>query len=165
MGMWYGIEILNHNDEGHYVKIVQSCPILHLSPDKNFRTTTFNPLYNKVDYGHNYGEKRIPYNYNENNYNNQFETTTKNPYDNARYDNNYYKKRYGTKQQNGKGYIVDDLMRGLRIWWDENGKETEYHLKYNLTQPGFWISSGPQNGIYFLLLYGNSYMFCFRFST
>lgn len=34
----------------------------------------------------------------------------------------------------------------LRLFWDENGESTEFHMRYNLTYPGFWISSGPENG-------------------
>lgn len=34
----------------------------------------------------------------------------------------------------------------LRLFWDENGQSTEFHMRYNLTYPGFWISSGPENG-------------------
>lgn len=34
----------------------------------------------------------------------------------------------------------------LRLFWDENGESTEFHMRYNLSYPGFWISSGPENG-------------------
>lgn len=34
----------------------------------------------------------------------------------------------------------------LRLFWDENGESIEFHMRYNLTYPGFWISSGPENG-------------------
>lgn len=37
-------------------------------------------------------------------------------------------------------------LQHLRLIWDENGESTEYHMRYNVSKPGFWISSGPENG-------------------
>lgn len=32
----------------------------------------------------------------------------------------------------------------LKLSWTEDGVTLEYNLRYNLTRPGFWISSIPQ---------------------
>ncbi|XP_008200112.1 uncharacterized protein LOC103314838 [Tribolium castaneum] len=141
MGMWYGIEIINHQVEDHYVRIGKSCPVLHLTLSKDYPTTTYNPLYKNYNYGYNYGERRPPHprptdrnpNYD------QYERATQGPY-----YRNYNERRYGSKFYNPRDYPYE--MRRLRIWWDENGSETEYQLKYNTSKPGFWISAGPQNG-------------------
>lgn len=140
--MWYGIEILNHNEENHYVRIGSSCPVLHLTLSKDYPTTTYNPLYKNYNYGYNYGERRPPYprpTERYPNYDDQYDRATQGPY-----YRNYNNRRYGTKYYNMRDYPYE--MRRLRIWWDENGSETEYQLKYNTSRPGFWISAGPQNG-------------------
>ncbi|RZB40171.1 uncharacterized protein BDFB_013885, partial [Asbolus verrucosus] len=146
MGMWYGIEIITHNTEGrHYVQSVPSCPILHLSEYKNYPTSTYSPLYKDYDYRHNYGERR-DYNRRTNGRKydyNQYGRVTQNPNTG----------RYGQKNHNLNGYPNE--MKRLRIWWDENGSGTEYHLRYNITRPGFWISSGPQNGSELEPIFGN----------
>jgi hypothetical protein len=142
MGMWYGIEILTHDVEEHYVRIGTSCPILHLSEDKDYPITTYSPLYKNYDYRYNYGERRPP-NTRPNERNNyeydQYGRPTQYPH-----NKNYNTRRYGTRNFNGKDYQFSE--KRLRIWWDENGSGTEYHLRYNTSRPGFWISSGPQNG-------------------
>ncbi|CAH0558180.1 unnamed protein product [Brassicogethes aeneus] len=146
MGMWYGIEIYNHLEERHYNEYKPSCPIIHLSEDKT-QTTTYNPLHRDYNYGYNYGEGhgynhhtqqgRNPENYNtyQRTREEQMEFDRNTTYPNyRRYGHNDYMRR-----------LEYDLRR-LRLYWDENGVSTEYHLRYNTTRAGFWISEGPQNG-------------------
>ncbi|XP_019867115.1 uncharacterized protein LOC109596102 [Aethina tumida] len=153
MGMWYGIEIYNHVEERHYNKVVPSCPIIHLSEDQHPQTTTFNPLHRNYNYGYNYGEGhgqyynhrttqgRIPTDYHTNptNYH-------RSPQEQLEFDRNTTYPNY--RQYDHHGYMrkLEYDMRRLRLYWDENGSSTEYHLRYNITKPGFWISEGPQNG-------------------
>ncbi|KAJ8985510.1 hypothetical protein NQ317_015054 [Molorchus minor] len=50
-----------------------------------------------------------------------------------------------------KGYYnsyVPTEMKYLRLYWDESDSaSTEFHLRYNVSRPGFWISSGPEVGM------------------
>ncbi|KAJ3647189.1 hypothetical protein Zmor_024721 [Zophobas morio] len=140
MGMWYGIEIINHNSEQHYVRMGNSCPILHISEDKDYPITTYNPLYKNYNYGYNYGERRVPTDRPTQHEYDQYGRPIQNPY-----DRNYYNRRFGTTKNPNRRERQYDMKR-IRIWWDENGAGTEYHLRYNTSRPGFWISSGPQNG-------------------
>lgn len=51
MGIWNGIEIIDHDSERHFVRQVQSCPIIHISEDRSFSS-----LYKDyTDYNYNYG--------------------------------------------------------------------------------------------------------------
>lgn len=39
-----------------------------------------------------------------------------------------------------------EQIKRMRLLWDEKGVHTEYSIRYNVTKPGVWITSGPQNG-------------------
>ncbi|XP_045470333.1 uncharacterized protein LOC123677698 [Harmonia axyridis] len=219
MGIWYGIEIIDHESERHYVRQVQSCPIIHISEDRSF-----NPLYQDYNnYNYNYARRgydtydlttdrsrtypydpstytRNPYSvdpYNKDPYNrdrdpyrrtpqyrdplnrdpysrNPYPTSYPNhrdhynpdPYnrdhvDGGRYDINRvtnrgyndhrlpnFDRRYHPDRYPPVGYgrkFYDEVKR-LRLLWDENGVSTEYMVRLNVSMPGFWISSGPNNG-------------------
>lgn len=94
--------------------------------------------------------------YNRNQYN-------PDPYNVERYDNNLANRRYqdplSRLQPNldrryhldryppvGFGRKFYDEIKRLRLMWDENGVTTEYRIRLNVSMPGFWISSGPDNG-------------------
>lgn len=203
MGMWYGIEVINHNEDRHYVRTESSCPIIHVSQEKSHRMP-FRPLHLNYDYRYNYGERpNVDRNnqnnqqqYDQNSYRqnpptrfgaqydqqtrfsgNQYEQANRlsgkpyeqNPYrqrsqyEQKQYERNQYEQNQYRQNQFGTGpydqrygttnrdwYPLD--MGRLRIFWDENGRNTEYQLRYNVSEPGFWFSSGPRNGTSVLLI-------------
>ncbi|KAF5269268.1 hypothetical protein FQR65_LT02569 [Abscondita terminalis] len=159
MGMWYGVEIISHkqNEERHGVRFTNSCPIIHISEDNS---PTIPPFYA--------GMPNYPYNINyDNDYdNNQY---PRNDYNQDPYSTNYGQQYpYGQNNQYGQGtpyirppyrgthqgrQVIDEYQRRyaedikrLNLLWDENGSYVEYLLRYNTSKPGFWISSGPNNG-------------------
>lgn len=67
------------------------------------------------------------------------------------YDSDWYYKDFADRVRFGKVSEKDRLdyyeyIRELKILWDEAGVVTEYSIRYNKTQPGIWITSGPNNG-------------------
>lgn len=56
--MWFGVELINHKEERYNLKQVPSCPIIHISHDKE-PLTTANPLHRNYNYGYNYGQGNI----------------------------------------------------------------------------------------------------------
>ncbi|KAJ8913561.1 hypothetical protein NQ315_017112 [Exocentrus adspersus] len=156
MGMWYGVEKIDHQDERHYSRSAPSCPIIHLSEDHP--ATTTNPLYRNRQY-YGYGDQNYatgtgtpPYGGKTQEQINR-EMRERMEYDrrttyrdhparkiyNQDYINNYNNNNY----YNQIGLAEEHY---LRMYWDENGENTEFHLRYNVTRKGFWISSGPENG-------------------
>ncbi|KAJ8940163.1 hypothetical protein NQ318_019372 [Aromia moschata] len=53
MGIWYGVEKIDHMEERHYRAQSSSCPIIHISEDRP--PPTVNPLYRHYNYTHVYG--------------------------------------------------------------------------------------------------------------
>jgi len=167
MGMWYGVEVISHkqNEERYGVRHVDSCPIIHISEDNS---PTVPPFYrgntNTYPYGTNYGsgyqdgqyQQRDPYNqgtyntpgsygtnYGQGSHGTQGSQYGELPHGGIRGTTHYQGQKYGPDEY-PKRY-ADDIKR-LRLLWDENGGYVEYTLRYNTSKPGFWISSGPQNG-------------------
>lgn len=152
MGMWFGIEIINHQDEVFHTKTEFSCPIIHISEDRE-ATSTFNPLYRDYNYGYNYGRAHgygsvtdLPYSaFTDRNTVNE---KRRRVYEQAEYDR---QTTYGNYPSARKQHLYDLRhttadVKFLRVIWDENGESTEYHVRYNVSRSGFWISSGPENG-------------------
>lgn len=141
-GIWYVIEKILHTEELHYVVNVTTCPVIHISEDRR-RSTTYNPIYKTYDttYGSNYpydlnpSETGFPYS-NEQQYNKQQEEYDRR----TTYD---YQRRKNNQLQYVRHLYT---MKHLRIYWDDSSSTTEYNLRYNVSQPGFWISSGPEGG-------------------
>ncbi|KAK4879303.1 hypothetical protein RN001_007449 [Aquatica leii] len=159
MGMWYGVEIISHkqHEERLGVRQTNSCPIIHLSEDNSPTKPPFyagasnypyvnydtdyenNPLrndYNQDTYSTNYGQGQ-GYPYQPNNPYGQGSPYVRPPYSGTHQGRQYideYQRRY-----------AEDIKR-LTLLWDENGSYVEYFLRYNTSKPGFWISSGPNNG-------------------
>ncbi|KAL3282247.1 hypothetical protein HHI36_005440 [Cryptolaemus montrouzieri] len=208
MGIWYGIEIIDHDSERHYVRQVTSCPIIHISEDRSYSS-----LYKDYNnYNYNYGNRnydsydytterdrtypytsppygrntysRDPYNRDRPHDRDPYRRTS--PYGRDQYNGNpqardeysreqYSRERYDRDRLMNKGYrdpyardapnyipnrqyhheryppvgfgkkFYDEIKR-LRLLWDENGVSTEYRIRLNVSMPGFWISSGPNNG-------------------
>ncbi|KAK9888527.1 hypothetical protein WA026_000777 [Henosepilachna vigintioctopunctata] len=198
MGIWYAIEIINHDSDRHYVRQVPSCPIIHISEDRSYsslykdynnynynygsrsynpydQTTPFYPrdTYSQDPYNRDRQYDRDPYRrtspysndpYNRNPFNR--EQYNREQYNRAQYDrdrllnkahqdpyareapNFYPNRKYHTDRYPPVGYgrkFYDEIKR-LRLLWDENGVSTEYRIRLNVSMPGFWISSGPENG-------------------
>lgn len=53
--MWFGVEYINHVEERFNLKQSPSCPIIHISHDRE-PLTTISPLHRNYNYGYNYGE-------------------------------------------------------------------------------------------------------------
>ncbi|XP_023017314.1 uncharacterized protein [Leptinotarsa decemlineata] len=152
MGMWFGIEKIDHLDETRYIdKKKPSCPIIHISEDRR-SSTTLNPLYKNYNYGYNYGEghgynTQRPINARERML--QLEMR-KRIYEQSEYDR---QTTYGDYPASRRQHNYNDILgrqnfavKYLRLYWDENGESTEFHMRYNVSRAGFWISSGPENG-------------------
>lgn len=60
--MWFGIEVINHLEEMHYIRREPSCPIIHISETKP-EPTTFRPLHRNYNFDYNYGEGKNISNY------------------------------------------------------------------------------------------------------
>ncbi|CAG9854957.1 unnamed protein product [Phyllotreta striolata] len=166
MGIWFGKEIIYHRDEQFYKRTEFSCPIIHISEDKE-RTTTYNPLYGNYDYKTNYG----PAHGYDNSYNSGYETNYRSRYgvsqrpqttipmtrtaeqqlrrriyEQAEYDR---QTTYGNYPNTRRKHLFDlnrhlGELQYLRVIWDESGETTEFHMRFNITHPGFWMSSGPE---------------------
>ncbi|XP_056638254.1 uncharacterized protein LOC130446193 [Diorhabda sublineata] len=152
MGMWFGIEKINHLDEVFHTKTEFSCPIIHISEDRD-ATSTFNPLYSNYNYGYNYGRAHGYGSVTDKPISAITDRATVNEirrrvYEDAEYDR---QTTYGNYPYNKKQHLYDlKQMAGnvkyLRVIWDENGESTEYRVRYNVSRSGFWITSGPENG-------------------
>ncbi|KAJ8985509.1 hypothetical protein NQ317_015053 [Molorchus minor] len=57
MGMWYGAEIIDHQQERHFSTPSTSCPIIHISEYR--APITENPLYRNYNYSYGYGTGKI----------------------------------------------------------------------------------------------------------
>ncbi|XP_060517357.1 uncharacterized protein LOC132696511 [Cylas formicarius] len=153
-GIWYVLEKIIHTEERHYVRNISTCPIVHISEDRS-QFTTFNPLHKTYDTTYGSG-----YPYNTNPYDTTGRYPISNPYDPSnRYPtnpNDYYRQKeqydrqttYSVDHPRWRGSHKDYIqhlyeMRYLRLYWDDYGYSTEYHLRYNVSNTGYWISSGP----------------------
>ncbi|XP_030751122.1 uncharacterized protein LOC115878689 [Sitophilus oryzae] len=141
-GIWYVIEKLIHTEERHYTINLTTCPVIHISEDRK-ETTTYNPLYKTYDttYGSGY-----PYNRNPTDPRSTYTSEQEYIKQREQYDRitTYDHER---RRVNHAGYVKHlYAMKYLRIYWDDNSYSTEYHLRYNVSRPGFWISSGPEDG-------------------
>ncbi|VEN33835.1 unnamed protein product [Callosobruchus maculatus] len=174
MGMWFVKEIANHLDERHQVLKERSCPIVHITEDKD-PSLQITPLHKNYNYGYNYGQgytygplnaqqqqelKRREQIERQLEYNRKviYGDRDRNTYNTDRYNTDRYNtERYNIDRYNTDRYNTDRLnhhhgkhimrMRFLRLHWDENGVEnTEFRLRYNESKPGLWISSGPETG-------------------
>ncbi|KAF5270473.1 hypothetical protein FQA39_LY08351 [Lamprigera yunnana] len=136
MGMWYGIEMISHkqNEERYGLRQATSCPIIHISEDNSPTNPPFYVGQNNYPYNVNYD-----YEYNPNP-RNEYNTGT--PYVRPPYRGTYQGRQYVDEYQRR---YAEDIKR-LTLLWDENGSYVEYFLRYNTSRPGFWISSGPNNG-------------------
>lgn len=56
--MWFGIEQINHKEERYNLKQIPSCPIIHISHDRE-PLTTVSPLHKNYNYGYNYGQGKV----------------------------------------------------------------------------------------------------------
>ncbi|KAF7268399.1 uncharacterized protein LOC143202674 [Rhynchophorus ferrugineus] len=139
-GIWYVIEKIIHTEDRHYTMNLTNCPVIHITEDRAVSTTT-NPLFKSYDttYGSGY-----PYLKNPTDPRTKFSSDDeyrkiKEQYDRSTtYD-------YQRRKAISDGYVKYlYAMRYLRLFWDDV-YTTEYHLKYNVSRPGFWISSGPDD--------------------
>ncbi|XP_018579765.1 uncharacterized protein LOC108917570 isoform X2 [Anoplophora glabripennis] len=139
MGMWFVVEKIDHLDERHYAKRLRTCPVIHISEDRSH--TTLNPLYKGNQYrgyGEGFGYGTDGSQYGKTREQIDQERRQKLEYvSGMTHERNYPRRTY-------QNYNMD--KGHLRIYWDEEGDSTEYHVWYNITEPGFWISSGPENG-------------------
>lgn len=138
--MWYGIEIIQHTKSEESVsdqRTEYSCPGLTFSEADFF--TTQNPLHSDYNYNERYGGR---YGWNSGMY-----KPTEQPNDGKRQDhkNFYQRAKYGQVTDEDKMRNNKDIRR-LKIFWNEHGIDAEYFVRYNKTQAGTWIASGPQNG-------------------
>ncbi|CAG9826346.1 unnamed protein product [Diabrotica balteata] len=151
MGMWFGVEIINHQDEMFQTRTEFSCPVIHISEDRE-ATSTFNPLYDGYNYGYNYG-KDHPYGVTYRTTTAYTDRTTQNEVRRRIYEQTEYDRQttYGNYPNIRKQHMFDMRQTGLdvkylRLIWDENGENTEFHIRYNVSRSGFWITSGPESG-------------------
>nr|CAI5819465.1 unnamed protein product [Callosobruchus analis] len=152
MGMWFVKEIANHLDERHQVLKERSCPIVHITEDKD-PSLQITPLHKNYNYGYNYGQgytygplntqqqqelKRREQIERQLEYNRKviYGDRDRNVYNTDRYNT----ERYNIDRYNTDRYNTDRLshhhgkhimrMRFLRLHWDENGVEnTEFRLR------------------------------------
>ncbi|XP_050315410.1 uncharacterized protein LOC126749758 [Anthonomus grandis grandis] len=153
-GIWYVIEKIIHMEDRDYRLNLTTCPVLHISRD-NVESTTYNPIYKNYDttYGAQYPH-RLPQQEPENinlrsnptnrdstftsqqDYNRQlddFDRRTTYDYERRRAMQNVYAQLYGTKYLNL--YLSD-------------GRDTViHHVRYNSSEPSYWIISGPEYGV------------------
>ena len=118
MGMWFGIEVILHRYEGDArgISLHESCPVVHISEILPKYVTTT--------------------------------TLSSNYYLELSQDT--YRKDFNKNIESAKDnidvYKKMNVMRRLRLLWDEGGDDVEYSLKFNSSRAGFWISSGVYNG-------------------
>ncbi|KAF2894700.1 hypothetical protein ILUMI_11471 [Ignelater luminosus] len=153
LGMWYGVEIINHklDEERLGTQYVTSCPVVHISED---HSPTVSPYYkgtiiypSGTNYGSTYQDGQYQPTRNDNNQGTYYGTTygQQTQYGRTTYrgSTNYQGRKYSPDEYPRR--YADDMKR-LRLLWTDNGGQVEYTVRYNMSKPGFWISSGPQNG-------------------
>uniref|UniRef100_A0A8D8HC93 (northern house mosquito) hypothetical protein n=1 Tax=Culex pipiens TaxID=7175 RepID=A0A8D8HC93_CULPI len=136
MGLWYGSEVITHlgNEDGE--TIYDSCVVIHLTDTTNTSQTTDGPSRDQgppvrfaTDYG--FSGDRDGNRRNQNQQNQQQQQQN-------------YNYQWQQQQQN---------TRHLLLIWEEKEHTLEYKLRFNKSRPGFWMSSGPQEGTMIKLPY------------
>ncbi|XP_066141321.1 uncharacterized protein [Euwallacea fornicatus] len=161
-GIWYLIEKIIHTEERHLHLNLTTCPIIHIAEDRDIYST-LNPLYGLGTtlygsaYPHNiqYGQYRQPDQYGQYGSNHQ---PSRNPTDpkatfsseqdfikqTEEYDQRTtydYKRRKGMQSE----YNLFGMKR-LKIHMSDGSSTFDQRLKYNSSDSGFWIISGPEEG-------------------
>ncbi|XP_066247838.1 uncharacterized protein [Euwallacea similis] len=161
-GIWYLIEKIIHTEERHLHLNLTTCPIIHIAEDRNIYSTR-NPLYGlgTASYGsaypHNiqYGQYGQPNQYGQYRNNQQ---PSRNPTDpkatfNSEQDFIKQTEEYDhrtTYDYNRRKALHSEFSRfgvkRLKIHLSDGSNTLDHHLKYNSTDTGFWIMSGPEEG-------------------
>lgn len=102
----------------------------------------YNRDYTRDYNARDYNNRDYTRDYNNRDYNRDYKQ------ENGQWNGGVYAPNYSGDPYNQNNYLQSQLhhWKKIKIMWDEAGVSTEYILKYNITAPGFWISSGPQNG-------------------
>lgn len=128
MGLWYGSEVITHLGSEDGESIYDTCVVIHLTDTTNTSQITDSPTRDQggppvrfaTDYG--YSSDRDSSHRRGQNQQNQQQN---------------YNYQWQQQQQN---------TRHLLLIWEEKEHSLEYKLRFNKSRPGFWISSGPQEG-------------------
>lgn len=143
LGMWYGVEIISHIKNEKTIlarkRTKTACPVIRFSEDD--LPSTVSPLYQDYKYDQHYGTG-----YGYSGQGSRYRTSTYSPNEFDVYFRELSERvRLGTISEKERQRFLEDIKR-LKILWDENGVMTEYIVRYNVSQPGVWIASGPKNG-------------------
>lgn len=127
MGLWYGSEVITHLGSEDGESIYDTCVVIHLTDTTNTSQITDSPTRDQgppvrfaTDYGYS-SDRDSSQRRNQNQQNQQ----------------QNYNYQWQQQQQN---------TRHLLLIWEEREHSLEYKLRFNKSRPGFWISSGPQEG-------------------
>lgn len=134
MGLWYGSEVITHLGSEDGESIYDTCVVIHLTDTTNTsqisdgpsRDSQGPPVRFATDYGYSSDRDH---------------RRGQNQQQNQQQNYNY---QWQQQQQN---------TRHLLLIWEEREHTLEYKLRFNKSRPGFWMSSGPQEGTMIKLPY------------
>ncbi|CAG9767597.1 unnamed protein product [Ceutorhynchus assimilis] len=152
-GTWYLIEKIQHNDERHMIMNLTTCPVMHISEDRSIISTTYNPLFKSYDttYGANYPHVPMPQNVQNNRNPTDPMSTFNSEQDYVKQTEEYDRRTtydYDRRRVLHSTYMKQRYpIKNLKLYMSDGYSSFEHHLRYNVTNPGFWIISGPEDGV------------------